>query len=156
MIRINLQLEIIPGNKIKVPGHETTSIQSSLKLSNSLARLGCYYVLVDLNDALKAIPGSYIKHGINFNQNFRKSWFVLPPRIPDCPCSDYLDYYKILRNLSYEEDDISENYNKCDTIGMGWCGSEFDQTKPLRNPYNKEGLPLDKKVLPIIPDWVKK
>jgi hypothetical protein len=155
MININLQLEIIPGNKIKVPGAETVSIQTSLKLSNSLARQGINYILIDLKTALKAIPGSYVKHGNNFNQNFRKAWFVLPPKKPDCPCSDYLDYYKILRELPYEEDGLKESYNKCDTIGMGWCGSEFDETPPPKSPYIQDGLPLDKKVLPIIPSWLK-
>jgi hypothetical protein len=49
MININLQLEIMPGNKIKVSGAETII---SLKLSNSLTRQGINYIL---KAALKAM-----------------------------------------------------------------------------------------------------
>lgn len=154
---INHQLEIIPPGKVRVPGCEPTSALSSTALSSWLAETGCGNALVDIDAALAAIPGSYIKFGNNFNRgNTRQRWFVLPPIDVDCPCDDYNDYYKILRELADDEEIIEETYDACNLIGMGYCPSpDFDeQPAPPNSPYVEEGsFPGDVGVLPPIPPW---
>lgn len=156
-IQIALQLEVIPQNKVMVPGCEPTSALSSTALSSWLAESGCGNALVNLDDALEAIPGSYVKVGFNFGVgNMRQKWFVLPAMDTDCPCDTYDDYYQILRDLAGEEDEETESYDTCDVVGMGYCPSpDFDQAvQPPSDPYKEEGeFPADVGVLPPIPPW---
>lgn len=156
-ITINLQLEVIAQGKIVVPGCEPTSALSSLTLSSYLAESGCGSALVDLQNALDAIPGSYVKYGVNFGKGgYRQSWFVLPPIDTDCPCAEHPDYYDILRSLANEEMPLEEKYDACDMIGMGYCPSpDFDSIpEPPRNPYKEEGIfPAGAGVLPPVPPW---
>jgi hypothetical protein len=157
MKQIRLQLEILANNKILVPGCEPTSALSSNKLSSWLAESGCGSALVDLDLALEAIPGSYVKMGLNFSRgNRRQKWFVLPGIDPGCPCSSYDDYYSILKDLAGEEVIEKPVFDSCDTIGMGFCPSpDFDTTlPPPPDPYKEEGsFPADAGVLPPIPPW---
>jgi len=157
MINIHLQLELISANKIVVPGCEPTSALSSTALSSYLAESGCGNALVELEDALEAIPGSYVKFGANFNRgNMRQTWYVLPAIDTDCPCEEYPDYYEILRSLANEELPLEEDYDACDTIGMGYCPSpDFkDIEAPPRDPYQEEGdFPAGGGVLPPVPPW---
>lgn len=165
-IEISLQLEVLPSGKILVPGCEPTSVISSAALSKWLQLSGCANgALVDLDEALEAIPNSYVKHGRNYNRgNWRQRWFVLPSYDTDCPCDDREDWYQILKDLASEELPEEESYDHCDTIGMGYCPSpDFDDVaEPPDNPYDDRnpfghGDP-DKHVgiLPPIPDWMVK
>lgn len=158
IITQQIQLEVSPNNKIIVPGCEPTSSLSSRTLSAYMASGNhCRNALVDLQDALQAIPGSYIKYGANFNKGVRQRWLVLPSTNYDCPCENRIDYYEILRNLPGAEMPIDEQYDKCDISGMGYCPSpEFDQAvAPTPSPYVSEGsFPLGGGVLPPIPPWV--
>lgn len=153
----NHQLEVISGNKVLVPGCEPTSALSSLALSSYLAEAGCGNAIVDLQDALDVIPGSFVKLGANFNRgNMRQKWLVLPPIDVDCPCDQYPDYYQILRDLANDELPIEEKFDACDVIGMGFCPSpDFDQVPaPPPDPYKEEGsFPAGVGVLPPVPPW---
>ena len=156
-INIYHQLEVMSNNKVMVPGCEPTSALSSVALSSYLAASGCGNAIVDLNDALEAIPGSYVKLGSNFNRgNMRQKWFVLPPIDTICPCDQYEDYYEKLRDLANEELPVEESYDACDTIGMGYCPSpDFNESpEPPPNPYKPEGtFPAGVGVLPPVPPW---
>jgi hypothetical protein len=156
-ITISLQLEVIANNKILVPGCEPTSALSSTTLSSYLADAGCGNALVDLNDALEAIPGSWVKLGSNFCRGgYRQKWFVLPPTDTDCPCDQYTDWYRILRELANEELPVEEEYDACDIIGMGYCPSpDFeDIAAPPKSPYKEEGsFPAGVGILPPVPPW---
>lgn len=154
---ISLQLEVIAQNKVMVPGCEPTSALSSTTLSSYLAEAGCGNALVDLQDALDAIPGSYVKWGANFNRGgYRQKWFVLPPVDTDCPCAQYEDWYDLLRQLANEEVPLEESYDACDVIGMGYCPSpDFEDIEaPPSSPYKEEGtFPAGTGVLPPVPPW---
>ncbi len=151
------QLEIRGKNKVLVPGCEPSSSLTSKTLSAYMAvGKGCKNALVDLNDALTAIPGSYVKYGFNFNKGVRQKWFVLPPIEPTCPCSTYPDYYEILRNIPGSELPVVDEFDKCDLIGMGYCPSpDFANIEPPPpNPYHEEGsFPVVGGILPPVPPW---
>lgn len=158
LVDISLKLEILPNNKILIPGCEPTSALSSNKLSSWLAQSGCTDgALVNLQDALDAIPGSYVKFGANFNRGaIRQKWFVLPPRNNKCPCVDQPDWYDVLRSLPKEDLEVEETYDTCNINGMGFCPSPgFDEVlPPPPDPYKEEGeFPADVGVLPPIPPW---
>jgi hypothetical protein len=154
---ISWQLEVRPGNKVLVPGAEPTSALSSRALSAYLAKHGFGSALVDLEVALAAIPGSFVKFGSNFNRGaYRQKWFVLPPYTPNCPCLKYDDYYKILKGLANEELPVEESFDKCDINGMGYCPHpDFQlQEPPPTDPYKTEGsFPAEGGVLPPLPAW---
>lgn len=151
------QLEVKGRNKILVPGCEPTSALTSRTLSAYMAAgKGCKNALVDLNTALQAIPGSYVKYGINFNKGVRQKWYVLPPIPINCPCDQYPNYYEMLRNLPGTELPIEEEYDKCDTIGMGYCPSpdfQYAEAPPV-DPYQSEGsFTNGGGVLGPVPPW---
>jgi hypothetical protein len=151
------QLEVMPGNKILVPGYEPTSALSSRTLGAYLAKHGIGNPLVDLQVALAAIPGSFVKLGANFNRGgFRQKWFVLPPLKPDCPCQSYEDYYKILKSLASDDLPVEEKFDICDSNGMGYCPHpDFQLAEPPeQDPYKPEGsFPAAGGVLPPLPSW---
>lgn len=157
-ITYQYQLEVHGNNKVLVPGCEPTSSLSSKTLSAYMAAgKGCKNALVDLNDALAAIPGSFVKIGFNFNKGTRQKWFVLPPIDTSCPCTSYPDYYDILRNIPGSEIPVESEFDKCDMIGMGYCPSpDFDSIEPPpSSPYQDEGsFPAGAGgVLPPVPPW---
>lgn len=156
-ITYQFQLEVIGNNKVLVPGCEPTSALSSKTLSAYMAMgKGCKNALVDLSDALAAIPGSFVKLGLNFNRGVIQRWFVLPPIALGCPCVPYEDYYQILREIPGSELPVEEEFDKCDIIGMGYCPSpDFMDIEPPRNdPYHPEGsFPVVGGVLPPVPPW---
>lgn len=156
-VTINHQLEVIANNKVLVPGCEPTSALSSTALSSFLAESGCGNALVDLEDALEAIPGSFVKIGFNYSRgNMRQKWLVLPEIDVDCPCDEYPDYYAILRELANDELPVEEVFDACDVIGQGFCPSpDFDEIPaPPENPYQPEGsFPEGVGVLPPVPPW---
>lgn len=152
------QLEILANNKILVPGCEPSSALSSRALAAAMARDGgCGNALVNVADALAAIPGSFIKFGANFNRlGYRQKWFVLPPISPFCPCRAYADFYAILKSLATTELPIEDNFSACDINGMGYCPSpDFQLVEPPPpNPYQAEGtFPTVGGVLPPLPPW---
>ncbi len=154
---ISLQLEIMANNKIMIPGCEPTSELSSRVLGAYLAKHGCGNALVDVQTALVAIPGSYVKMGANFNRGgYRQKWFVLPPLKPYCPCEPYDDYYQILRSLADTELPLETKYDACDINGMGHCPHpDFTfQEPPASDPYKTEGsFPAGTGILPPLPSW---
>jgi len=154
-IGVQWQLEVIPSNKIMVPGCEPTSALSSTKLSSWMAESGCKNVLVNVDDALAAIPGSYLKYGSNWGRgNMRQKWFVLPPVSTDCPCSEYPDYYRMLREIASEEAPVEDVYDACNVNGMGYCPSGDFVDPPPTDPYVEEGtFPGDVGILPPLPPW---
>lgn len=157
MATMNYQLEVWPNNKIPVPNYEPTSDITSKSLSVFLSKMRVG--LVDLNVALAAIPGSYVKWGVDFSRSgARQRWFVLPPYDLGCPCSHHDDYYKILKDLAQIDEPITESYDMCDVNDMGYCPSpEFDTTPaPPPNPYQDEGgaAIFGSGVLPPVPPWM--
>lgn len=157
MTTITYQLPILGTNKIVVPGCEPTSTITSKTLNAYLALHCCGEATVDLDVALAAIPGSYIKFGTNYNrQGSLQKWFVLPPISLECPCVSYDDYYKILKSVATNDHPIEEKYDACDTVGMGYCPHpDFKLIEaPPDDPYKSEGsFPTGGGVLPPIPDW---
>lgn len=156
-VNVALQLEVKPGNKILVPGCEPTSAMSSRTLGAFLQKSGrCKNALVPLKAALAAIPGSYVKFAHNFNRGGqRQRWFVLPSTSPLCPCEPYVDWYEVLRGLAIDEVPVTEEFDKCNTIGMGFCPSPdfVDYTKPTANYIQEGTFPTVAGVLPPVPPW---
>lgn len=96
-ITIQNKLEVMNGNKIMVPGCEPTSAFTSPTLAENRA---CSVTVVDLADALAAIPGSTVIYW----SNPRKKFFVLPsgPALDPSACSTCVyieDWYAKLREI---------------------------------------------------------
>jgi len=100
-VTIQNRLEVLLGNKLLVPGCEPTSAFTSPTLAENRE---CNATVVDLGDALEAIPGSTI---ISW-QNPRRLFFVLPEGPPNrFGCIDTTsveDYYAILRGIGEPAD----------------------------------------------------
>lgn len=103
-IKIANKLEVLRGNKILVPGCEPTSAFTSPTLAENR---DCKAAVVDLADALKAIPGSTV----TYMSNPRKKFFVLPngpaedPSVCKEPCKKNVnDWYALLRDIGTEVD----------------------------------------------------
>lgn len=154
---VSYQLEVRGRNKVLIPGCEPSSALTSRTLSAYMAAgKACKNALVDLNEALAAIPGSYVKYGDNFNKGVRQKWYVLPPIPINCPCNEYPNYYDMLRNLPGTELPIEEKYDKCDSIGMGYCPSPdfINSPAPPNDPYVPEGtFTVGGGVLGPVPPW---
>ena len=96
-ITIQNKIEVMYGNKIMVPGCEPTSAFTSPTLAENR---DCSVTVVDLADALAAIPGSTVVYW----SNPRKKFFVLPngpaPNPDSCTTCVYTeDWYKKLREI---------------------------------------------------------
>ena len=106
-VKIQNRLEILRGNKILVPGCEPTSAFSSPTLAENR---DCKMTVVDLADAIAAIPEATIVSWRNPMTRF----FVLPdgppPSIGDCDCKQ-TDWYGILREIGEEVE--APNDKKC-------------------------------------------
>lgn len=94
---IRNKIEVLPGNKVLVPGCEPTSAFTSPTLAENR---DCKASVVDLADALEAVPGSTVI----YMSNPRKKFFVLPSGPPPSPetCSgrcDVEDWYQLLRDI---------------------------------------------------------
>jgi hypothetical protein len=157
-ISIEIQLSINANNKILVPGCEPASAISSNKLSAMLMLQGCSDgALVDVNEALIIIPGSYIRIGSNYNPNgSRQKWLIIPRDETGCPCNSAEDYYNILRSIARNDIRETESFNACDLNGMGYCPSpDFNSSvAPPKSPYRTEGtFPAGVGILPIVPRW---
>jgi len=96
-IRIQNKLEILRGNKILVPGCEPTSAFTSPTLAENRS---CKASVVDLSDAIQAIPDATIESW----RNPRTRFFVLPSGPAPSPqrctdCDVQRDFYAILRDI---------------------------------------------------------
>ena len=96
--KIQNRLEILRGMKIMVPGCEPTSAFTSPTLAENR---DCKVTIVDLADALIAIPEATVISWRNPLTRF----FVLPdgppPAVGDCNCSR-TDWYALLREIGEE------------------------------------------------------
>lgn len=126
---IRNKLEILRGNKILVPGCEPTSAFTSPTLAENRE---CKASVVDLKDALEAIPNATIET----IRNPRTRFFVLPKGPPPSPddckdCVPQVDFYQLLRDIG-EEIDIP-TADPCNQ----WPKSvgEICETFPLRNIF---------------------
>lgn len=111
-IKIRNRLEVLLGAKVLVPGCEPTSAFTSTTLAENRE---CGASVVDLADALEAIPGSTVQAQVNP----RRLFFVLPEGPParfGCrDTSKITDFYQILRDIGIpveeeeeQRDDLSE------------------------------------------------
>ena len=121
-IIIQNRLEVLRGNKIIVPGCEPTSAFTSPTLAENR---DCKTTVVDLADALAAIPGSTI---ISW-RNPRTRFFVLPSGPPPSPddcknCIPQPDWYQLLRDIG-EEIDAPTDSNKNFSTSVGQICEAF-------------------------------
>lgn len=141
-IRIHRGLEILPGNKVLVPGCEPSSAFTSATLyAQQVAQGLCQNSIVDLAVVLDAIPGARVEFGSNFNAP-RQRWLILPPFDPSaCPCVGETDWYGVIRSLASPDDTVTENFDACNSVGMGYCPSPGwqDTPAPDADPYFGEG-----------------
>jgi len=124
MIRIANKLEVMKGGWIKVPGCEPTSAITSPSLSVAFQE-DCKSVIVKLEDAISAIPGSSVETSLNP----KIQYFVLPYGPPPAHgCRDEMctDWYKILRSIGVptEEKDVGCEAGK-PTDGFGYFSGIF-------------------------------
>lgn len=153
------QLEVLPGNRIIVPGCEPASYVSSRTLSYAYKnQLKCGSGHVDLKVALANIPGSYVKYGLDWGRGrTRTTFFVFPSQTRNCPCNSLVDYYAILKSLATEESVVEKSYDYCAMNDTGFCPSpDFDSIpEPESSPYlsEAEAGQLAGGILPPIPPW---
>jgi len=141
-INIERSLEVLPNNKLIVPGCEPTSAVTSVTLTRQSR---CGNSIVNLADALAAIPGSRVELLSNFGAGPRKKLFILPPFNQDCdPCPIETDWYEVLRLLAVEETPVTEQFDACHVLGMGQCPSpDFENfTPPPKSTYFPEGTDI--------------
>lgn len=118
MTTIELKIQILPGNRIIVPGTEVASQATSSKLYQELNKIGIKMPsVVTLQDALDLIPGSRVIQFDYFGQQSR--FLVLPPTLQGCPHPCMTDYYGILIDAAREA--TPEELNE-----MGVLCSAFD------------------------------
>lgn len=98
-IQIATRIEVQPGNKVLVPGCEPVSSLTSTTMDENRV---CTTTVVDLADALAAIPGS----SVQLTMNPRRKWFVFPsgpaPDPSKCDegnCQYVPDWYAMLRGI---------------------------------------------------------
>ncbi len=157
-IHISLQLEVQANNKVFIPGCEPMSSLSSKTLSSYMAKCEyCKNPMVDVDVILDEIEGTYLKLGTNFGRgNMRQKWLVFPSLEAGCPCGSYEDWYEKLKELAKDTEQESEEFDYCNTTGMGYCPSpDFDTIpEPEPDPYKEEGeFPPGQGILPPIPPW---
>lgn len=133
-INIQNKLEVLAGNKILVPGCEPTSAFTSTTLAENR---DCKASVIDLADALEAVPGSTVI----YMSNPRRKFFVLPngpPPSPDCcrpnPCSCVgEDWYQKLRDVGEE---ISvDNLSDCRKLNKPLSVGEICNAFPLKGIF---------------------
>lgn len=136
-ISISLKLRVLPGDKIISPGCEPSTFSSSISLAKNM---DCGRSIIDLADALEAIPGSRVEY-ITYDIESKK-FYVLPSRDVNCRCEPVVDYYDILRSLAKEPtQEEREKFDYCQVFDQGYCPSpdfEFDEPPPSSS-YAREG-----------------
>lgn len=150
-IEIGNLLQVLPGDKIQVPHCEPPSAVSTVRFSAYFAESPCADGLVNLADALAALPGSEVIYGVNFGPpNYRQKWLRLPPSEVVCPCPGNTDWYSILKNLPRVEVEVE---GPCGLETAQWCNPGLDEENPKLGPntYFQEGeFPLGIGFLPPI------
>lgn len=154
MAELTYILNVLPGGKIIVPGCEPTSALSSVTLSRAM---DCGKAIVDVLDALEAIPGSSLRFTNNFSGGqVRQLLFVLPPIDLGCPCATYDDFYLILKQLAKKVVEPEETLDHCQALDQGFCpppGFE-NLPAPQENPYLAPGTtPFGAGFLTFPPKW---
>lgn len=137
MIVVRRRLEVFGEDSIMVPGSEPESSLSSLTLSRWIERKN---IMVKVNTALAAIPGSYIEYQINNGRNagIRRKWFVLPDEQITCPCSSKLDWFQILKDIGTEVQVAADE--QCELIDQGFPTKTTDNVlQPVAGNYREEG-----------------
>lgn len=121
---------LVIGNKIKVPGFEPLSEQTTNNLSIALQGANTF---IDLDVALDLIPGSKVVIAHNAGPTSgsfgHDKWFELPSGPPPdgskCPSNCVSDYYKILQDYARSSlTSFSRNNldNECSEFGsLGGC-----------------------------------
>lgn len=135
-MQISLKLRVLPGDKIIVPGCEPATYSTSTSL---LQNMNCGRSVVDLKDALEAIPGSKVE--LAGYDLINTKYFVLPPKEVGCNCAPVVDYYEILKSIAKEPPEKDDSYDHCNVIDQGYCPSpdfEFKEPPPT-STYLPEG-----------------
>ena len=139
-MNISLKLRIIPGDKIIVPGCEPSTYSSSTSLARNM---NCGRSLVDVKDALEAIPGSVVE--VAHYDLINTKYFVLPATEVGCSCAPVVDYYDILRTIAKEPPSVDNSDNGCNVIDQGYCPSpdfELIEPPPQAAYFNEGDLSL--------------
>jgi len=147
-IKTEHRINVISGNKILVPGCEPQSTISSTTLAKEQQEDGiCNGALVDLDDALDAIPGSRVILGMNWGNLGTQKFFVLPPVDNSLCCRGSIaleDYYAVLRGLpsAETEQDLENIVDNCDSFNNYQCdGSILERTFDDPRALNRTELP---------------
>lgn len=121
-IELNRYLEIIPPNKVRIPGCEPVSTITSTEMAKQIREQGlCTASLIDLEDALKAIPNAEVVMVTNFGPP-RRMLLKLPSEGTNCPCQSIEDWYNLLRNsVSAESPDFECDSGCGETVNQGFC-----------------------------------
>lgn len=130
----------MPNNKIIIPGCEPTSAVTSITLMRNQT---CCGAVVELQEALEAIPGSYVEYGKNYGVAGASSkWLVIPFRDPECPCVSGSDWYKILKDLACVPENEITDFEPCLVSSFGACPDPDFKTipDPPTSTYFEEGL----------------
>lgn len=127
---IRNKIAVLPNNKILVPGCEPTSAFTSTTLAENR---DCKAAVVDLADALDAVPGSTVI----YMSNPRRKFFVLPNGPPPSPekCSgrcDIEDWYQKLRDIG-SPIDVSDGL--CSDKGKPASVSKICSAFPLKGIF---------------------
>lgn len=135
---IKNKLQVI-GNKVRVPGFEPLSEQTTNSLSIALQGASTY---IDLDEALRLVPGSKViityNGGPTAGSFGHDTWFELPSGPPpngnSCPSNCIRDYYKILQDAArlsltpLEDPTITQECNDLNRFGSSSCDyDEFEQ-----------------------------
>jgi len=123
MITISLSLNIFPGGRgrVMVPGCEPSSALTSTTMEEQMRDQNlCSAVMVNVEDVLQAIPGSYIQLMDNMNVISGKRRLILPSCNIRCPCSPCTDWYAILRGLGevVEGEELRQLLDDCSAFGF--------------------------------------
>ncbi len=134
-ITLSYRLEVLGAGTIIIPGCEPESTVTSTIMSRYRR---CTSAYITLEDALAAIPGSYIEFQTNngLNAGTRKKWFVLPAWVQDCPGECVPDYYQMLRDAAHT-DEPEPSYAECEVLDQGFCKKEDVPAIPA--VYKQEG-----------------
>lgn len=128
---------LVIGNKVKVPGFEPLSEQTTNNLSLALQGASTF---IDLDKALELIPGSRViivhNAGPTSGSFGHDKWYEIPAGPPPdggkCPKNYVRDVYKILQDAvraSLERDSytLADECNDFGNFGANDCYSDFSQ-----------------------------
>lgn len=143
MIQITNKLQIQPNDTIIIPGCEPTSAVTSITLMRNQE---CCGAVVNLQDALDNIPGSYVERGPNYGMRFGPArWLVIPLPSPVCPCDGVTDWYQVLRDLACKPEDEITEVSPCLVNKFGLCPDPEYKSIPAppNGTYFPEGSMAD-------------